>query len=267
MFRNGTRKADAGPTVTVRGRSAELETPKAQATVRARAVRWAWRVVGAFAATAVALPTAVPAVAMEPDGLNLNGEPVRYATPMAAVAFTSEEAGTFYFKVLGADADAPSSPQDLVDGATGSRSLAEGANTLILKGAAQGMDSPDAKTVYLAAQSAQGGDLSAVVAAEVPAAGATLTLINGNTNTGSVAIAATSAETYKVASGLVNTPDAIPGSASGWWAELNGVDGLRLDDEAIVADRLSGNKAISVSGESKNFATPLRVTVKDVALA
>ncbi|MDR1427975.1 MAG: hypothetical protein LBJ08_09525, partial [Bifidobacteriaceae bacterium] len=243
----------------------------APGTARSRIARWGLRTMAALAVAAVALPQAVPAAALELGAPVLNGTPTRYATPMAVVAFTGQEAGAYYYRVADAGADAPS-PEDLLAEPTGTGVLRAGANTLILKGAQEGMDSPGAKTVYLAARPGSSGPLSDVTAAQVPAAGTPVavrddTTVNGTAKASAlVSVVATGPETYKIASGLVDAPSVVDGSALGRWSELNGLDGLRFDTDPILVDQLSQYRAIAVSGASKDFSAPLRLTVKDVNL-
>jgi hypothetical protein len=202
-------------------------------------------------------------------GLISGGVSQRYATPLAVVTFTGEVGGHYYYKVVDADdpSEIPASPQDLVDHATGEDTLLDGPNNLVLRGTDQDMDNPKAKTVYLTGYTSGSQELTSLYAIDMDPAGESVTLTNTNTAAGPVPMTTTSADTFKINSGLVNTPDAKLGSVDGWWAELNGLDGLRFDTDTILADGLTGVRSLGVSGANTTQAEPLDLTIRNVALA
>ncbi|MDR0627385.1 MAG: hypothetical protein LBG11_09070, partial [Bifidobacteriaceae bacterium] len=200
-------------------------------------------------------------------GLISGGASQRYGSPMAALTFTGGVSGTYYFLVSDAAAPPPASPQDLADNATGQGTLLDGPNNLVVKGAAQGMDNAAAKTVYFTGYPTDSEQLTNVFAIDVPAAGDELTLTNSNTAAGTISITVTSADTYRINSGLVNTSAAVLGSVDGWWAQLNGVDGLRFDSDPILASGLTGVRALSIGGGGITASAPLKLTLRNVALA
>ncbi|MDR1188847.1 MAG: InlB B-repeat-containing protein, partial [Bifidobacteriaceae bacterium] len=208
-----------------------------------------------------------------------NGNAARYAAPLAVVTFTSTGSGTYYYQVDDAadTGSAPTSPEDLLMKATGQETLLQGANRLVLKGVAQHMDTPTAKTVYLVGTDPDSGGWSDIYKIDVPALDGPIRVTNDNTAEvvknkddtieNVVMIQTTGADTYKISSGLKNTAGANYGSPDGWWAELNDLDGLRFDTDTLMLAGLTGNRALAVSGANTTASQPLQLTVRDSAMA
>ncbi|MDR1441653.1 MAG: hypothetical protein LBJ02_04575, partial [Bifidobacteriaceae bacterium] len=203
------------------------------------------------------------------------GAAKRYATPLAVVAFTSQAAGTYFYRVVdaGDTASIPSSAAELVADHTGTDTLSGGdgtggnnLNSLVLKGAALGMATPGAKTVYVVGRTSQTEQLTSLYAIDIPAAGDAIELTDQSTAAGGVVITATGPDSYQFTSGLTDTVQAVPGSVQGYWSQLNGQDGLRLDSDPILANGLTGARVLRADGADIDFSQPLALTLRDVAL-
>ncbi|MDR1442005.1 MAG: hypothetical protein LBJ02_06420, partial [Bifidobacteriaceae bacterium] len=264
---NGTGRAVLGGSISSSDGGATWTVPFAAVT-RQGEVSLSVSPPAGSAVDYAAMPMPVGFTVNKNLGLISGGQSQRYATPLAVLGFTGEVAGNYYYKVVDADdpSSIPASPQDLVDHATGQGTLLDGPNNLTLRGAGQQMDNPKAKTVYLTGYTSVSEELTSLYAIDVDPAGAPVTLTNANTAAGPVPMTTTSADTFMINSGLVNTADAKLGSVDGWWAQLNGLDGLRFDTDAITADGLTGARALGLTGANIDQTEPLDLTIRNVAL-